>query len=123
MSVHLPVPDPAGVAVGAFAVDGVTVVPVLTGRALLLAALPEEALGAQLVAARAVPAAVARDAAALCHLAGLLALAVSAPSGRQGTTRQPPSRSAPGPPAASGGLLRGAFETKLNRQKTLFKNC
>ena len=89
---HLPVPDPAGVAVGALAVDGVTVVPVLTGRALLLARLPEEALGAQLVAARPVPAAVARDAAALRHLARLLALAMSAPSAGRGP-RQGGSRS------------------------------
>jgi len=75
----LPVPDPAGVAVRALAADGVAVVSVSTGGTRLLAALAKEALGAQLVAARPVPAAVAGDAAALRHLAGLLALAVPAP--------------------------------------------
>lgn len=60
--------------------NGVTVVSVLTGGTHLLAVLAEEALGAELIAPRPVPAPVAGDAAPLCHLTGLLALAVPAPA-------------------------------------------
>lgn len=74
-----PVPNPARVAVRAFAMDGVTVVAVFTGGTHFLAVLPKEALGAELIAASPVPAAVAGDAASLRHLAGLLAFAVSTP--------------------------------------------
>lgn len=60
--------------------DGVAVVTVFTGGTHFLAVFAEEPFGAKLVAARPVPASVAGDAAALCHLAGLLALAVAAPA-------------------------------------------
>lgn len=77
----LPVPNPAGVTVRALAMDGVAVVTVLARGTHVLATFAEEALGAELVAARPVPASVAGDAASLRHLAGLLALAVPAPEG------------------------------------------
>lgn len=77
--VFLPVPNPAGVAVRALAMNGVAVVAVFTGGTHLLAVLAKEALGAELVAPGPVPAPVAGDAASLCHLTGLLALAVPAP--------------------------------------------
>lgn len=76
---HVPVPDPAGVTVRALPVDGVTVVAVFTRGTHLLAVFTEEALGAELVAAGPVPAAVTGDAAPLCHLTGLLTLAVPTP--------------------------------------------
>lgn len=59
--------------------NGVAVVTVFAGGTHFLAVFAEEALGAELVAPRPVPASVAGDAAALRHLAGLLALAVPAP--------------------------------------------
>lgn len=58
--------------------NGVTVVTVFTSGTHFLAVLPKETLGAELVAPRPVPAPVAGDAAALRHLARLLALAVPA---------------------------------------------
>lgn len=77
---HLaPVPNPAGVTVRALAMNGVAVVSVSAGGTHFLAVFPKEALGAELIAARPVPASVAGDAASLRHLAGLLALAVTAP--------------------------------------------
>lgn len=77
---HLaPIPNPAGVAVRAFAVNRVAVVAVFACRTHLLAVFPKEALGAVLIAARPVPASVACNAAAFCHFAGLLALAVPTP--------------------------------------------
>lgn len=59
--------------------NGVAVVAVFTGGTHLLAVLTKEALGAELIAPRPVPAPVAGDAASLCHLTGLLAFAVPAP--------------------------------------------
>lgn len=82
-----PVSYPAGVAVRALALNGVTVVTVFTGGTHLLAVFTKEALGAELVTAGPVPAPVAGDAAALSHLAGLLALTVSTPAGHR---EQPP---------------------------------
>lgn len=77
---HLtPVPDPAGVTVGALSMDGVTVVALLTRGTHLLAVFPKEALGAKLIASSPIPASVTGDAAALGHLAGLLALTVATP--------------------------------------------
>lgn len=83
----IPVPNPAGVTVGAFAVDGVAVVAILTGGTHFLAVFSKEALGAQLVAASPIPASVAGDAASFCHLAGLLAFAVPASGGARGKVR------------------------------------
>lgn len=74
-----PVPDPAGVAVRTLAMDGVTVMSVLAGGTDLLAVFAKKTFGAELVAARPIPAAVTRDTAALCHLAGLLTFAVATP--------------------------------------------
>lgn len=79
MNGHLPVPNPARVAVRALAMDGVTVVTVLTGRTYFLAVFAKEAFGAELVAACPIPASVTSDAPPLCHLAGLLTLAVPTP--------------------------------------------
>lgn len=56
--------------------DGVTVVTVFTGGTHFLAVFAKEAFGAELVTARPVPASVTGDALPLCHLAGLLTLAV-----------------------------------------------
>lgn len=61
----------------ALALNVVTVMAVLTDGTHFLAVFPEEAFGAELVAARPVPAPVARDAASLRHLTWLLALAVA----------------------------------------------
>lgn len=63
----------------ALALYRVAVVAVLAGGTHLQAALAEEALGAELVAPGPVPASVARDAASLRHLAGLLAFTVATP--------------------------------------------
>lgn len=79
-----PVPNPAGVTVRALAMNGVAVMAVFAGGAHFLAVFAEEALGAELIAASPVPAPVAGDAAALRHLARLLAFAVPAPGGRRG---------------------------------------
>lgn len=75
----LPVPNPAGVTVRALAMNGVAVVTVFAGGTHFLAVFAKEALGAELVTPRPIPASVAGDAASLCHLAGLLALAVPTP--------------------------------------------
>lgn len=85
--VYLPVPDPAGVAVRALAVNGVAVVTVLTGGTHFLAVFAKEALGAKLVAPRPIPASVAGNAASLGHLTGLLALAVPTPRDQPQETR------------------------------------
>lgn len=75
---HLtPVSDPARVTVGALAVDGVTVMSVLTGRTHLLAVLTKEAFRTELIAACPIPASVTSDATPLFHLTRLLAFAVS----------------------------------------------
>lgn len=59
--------------------NGVTVVAVLTRGTHLLAVLTKEAFSAELVTTCPVPAPVTGDAAALCHLTGLLALTVPTP--------------------------------------------
>lgn len=59
--------------------DGVTVVTVFTGGTHFLAVFTKVAFGAELVTACPVPASVTGDAPPLCHLAGLLTLAVSTP--------------------------------------------
>lgn len=77
---HLaPVPNPARVTVGALAMNGVAVVTVFTGGTHFLAVFAKEAFRAELVTACPVPASVTGDAASLCHLTGLLALAVPTP--------------------------------------------
>lgn len=76
---NVPVPDPARVTVRALAVDGVTVVTVFTRGTHFLAVFTKETFRAELVTARPVPASVTGDATPLCHLAGLLALAVPTP--------------------------------------------
>lgn len=62
--------------------DGVTVVTVFTGGTHFLAVFTKETFGAELVTARPVPASVTGDAPPLCHLAGLLTLAVPTPEVR-----------------------------------------
>lgn len=79
MCVFLPVPNPARVTVRALAMNGVTVVTVLAGGTHFLAVLTEETFGAELVTPRPIPASVTGDATSLCHLTGLLALAVPTP--------------------------------------------
>lgn len=59
--------------------NGVAVVTVFTGRTHFLAVFTKEALGAELITSCTIPASVAGDAASLCHLARLLALAVPTP--------------------------------------------
>lgn len=78
---HVPIPGPAGVTVGAFAIEAATEMPVLARRADILAVLPEESRHAHLVALGAVPALLACHAAALRHLARLLALTVATSGG------------------------------------------
>lgn len=63
----------------ALAMIGVTVVTVFTGGTHFLAVFTKEPLKAALITARPIPASVARDAASLRHLTGLLALAVATP--------------------------------------------
>lgn len=82
-----PVSDPAGVTVRALAEHGVAVVSVFADGTHLLAVVSEETFGAVLVTPRPVPASLAGDAAALRHLARLLALAVAAPWVVQSKTR------------------------------------
>lgn len=60
--------------------DGVTVVAVFTRGTHFLAVFTKEAFRAELVTACPVPAAVTGDAAPLCHLTGLLTLAVPTPA-------------------------------------------
>lgn len=60
--------------------DGVAVVAVFTRGTHFLAVLTKEAFRAELVTAGPVPAAVTGDAAPLCHLTGLLTLAVPTPA-------------------------------------------
>lgn len=79
MHVVLPVPNPASVTVRAFAMNGVAVVAVFTGGTHVLAIFAKEAFGAELVTPCSIPASVTGDAASLCHLTGLLALAVPTP--------------------------------------------
>lgn len=79
MKDHIPVPNPARVAVRALAMDGVTMMTVFTGGTHFLAVFTKVAFGAELVTACPVPASVTGDAPPLCHLAGLLTLAVSTP--------------------------------------------
>lgn len=73
------VPNPAGVAVRAFSMNGVTVVTVFTGGTNFLAVFPKEAFGAELITPRPIPAPVTGDAASLRHLTRLLAFAVATP--------------------------------------------
>lgn len=80
MNEHIPVPNPARVAVRALAMDGVTVVTVFTGGTHFLAVFAKKAFGAELVTACPVPASVTSDALPLCHLTGLLTLAVPTPA-------------------------------------------
>lgn len=77
---HLPVSDPARVAMGAPAIDVVAGVPVFAGGTELLAALSIEAGRAGLVTLGAVPAGLAGQAAPVRHRARLQALALPAPA-------------------------------------------
>ncbi len=86
MCVYLPVPNPARVTVRALAMNGVAVVTIFTGRTHFLAVFTKEAFGAELVTPCPIPASVTGDAASLCHLTGLLALAVPTPWFNQNST-------------------------------------
>lgn len=77
--VLLPVPNPARVTVRALAMNGVTVVTIFAGGTHFLAVFPKETFGAELVTPCPIPPSVTGDATSLCHLTGLLALAVSTP--------------------------------------------
>lgn len=74
-----PVPNPARVTVRALAMNRVAVVTIFASGTHFLAVFAKEAFGAELVTPRSIPASVTRDAASLCHLTGLLALAVPTP--------------------------------------------
>lgn len=74
-----PVSDPAWVAVGAFAIDVIAGVAILTGGTELLTALSIEARRAGLVTLGAVPACLTRQAAPIGHSAWLQALALPTP--------------------------------------------
>lgn len=77
---HLtPVPDPARVTVRALPMNGVAVVTVFAGGTHFLAVFAKKAFEAELVTPCPIPASVAGDAAPLCHLTRLLALAVPTP--------------------------------------------
>lgn len=80
----LPVPNPARVTVRALAMNGVAVVTVFAGGTHFLAVFTKEAFGAELVTPCPIPASITGDAASLCHLTGLLALAVPTPVISQG---------------------------------------
>lgn len=67
---------------------GVTVVTVFTDGTHFLAIFPKEALKATLITTCSIPASVAGDAASLCYLTGLLALAVPTPVVIQGNTKK-----------------------------------
>lgn len=75
----LPVPNPARVTVRTLAMNRVAVVTIFAGGTHFLAVFPKEAFGAELVTPCPIPAALTGDAASLCHLTGLLALAVPTP--------------------------------------------
>lgn len=77
---HLPVSNPARVAMGAPAIDVVAGVPIFAGGTELLAALSIEAGRAGLVTLGAVPAGLAGQAAPIRHRARLQALALPAPA-------------------------------------------
>lgn len=84
----LPVPNPARVTVRALAMNGVAVVAVFAGGTHFLAVFTKEAFGAELVTPCPIPASVTGDAASLCHLTGLLALAVPTPVISQGKQKK-----------------------------------
>lgn len=86
--VFLPVPYPARVTMRALAMKSVTVVAVFTDGTHLLAVFTKEALRAGLITTCSIPASVAGDAASLCHLTGLLALAVPTPVAIQGNRKK-----------------------------------
>lgn len=88
MCVFLPVPNPARVTVRAFAMNGVAVVTVFAGGTHFLTVFAKKAFGAELVTPCPIPASVTGDAASLCHLTGLLALAVPTPEVSQEKTEK-----------------------------------
>lgn len=77
---HLtPVPDPAGVAVGALSVDAVAEVAIFTRGTHIQAVLSEEAWQAHLITLGPVPAPLTGHTPPLCYLTGLLAFTVATP--------------------------------------------
>lgn len=88
MCVFLPVPNPARVTVRAFAMNGVAVVTVFAGGTHFLTVFAKKTFGAELVTPCPIPASVTGDAASLCHLTGLLALAVPTPEVSQEKTEK-----------------------------------